>query len=195
LAQKGRQCLERFQLSFARKTIRPVIAAFVDTPASTREHDLNCSPEWNEYLVKDLVPWLRTRYRITADARRIVVAGYSLGGLAAACAAVAHPDVFGAVIAQSGSFYRAPPGQEPEWVARHLARSPRLPIHFIITIGRFETAAIPSRDPSMLTASRHLRDVLDAKGYASDYRELSSGHEHVAWRAALGDALRVALGH
>jgi enterochelin esterase-like enzyme len=124
-----------------------------------------------------------------------VVAGYSLGGLAAACTAVQHPDVFGTVIAQSGSFYRAPDGEEPEWLARHLANSPRLPIHFVMSIGRFETAAIPSRDPSMLTASRHLRDVLRAKSYAVDYRELSSGHEHVAWRAVLSDALRAALGH
>jgi enterochelin esterase family protein len=117
------------------------------------------------------------------------VVGYSLGGLAAACAAIEHPSVFGAAIAQSGSFFRAPPSEEPEWLARHLAQNPRLPVHFVLSIGRFETAAIPSRDPSMLTASRHLRDVLLAKGYAVDYRELSSGHEHVAWRAVLADAI------
>ncbi len=178
----------------ARKAINPVIAAFVDTPASSREQDLNCSIEWSGYLANALVPWLRQHYSITADARRVAVAGYSLGGLAAACAAVAHPDIFGTVIAQSGSFYRAPETEEPEWLARHLARRPHLPIHFVMTIGRFETAAIPSRDPSMLTASRHLRDVLTAKGYALDYRELSSGHEHVAWRDVLSAALREAYG-
>jgi len=141
------------------------------------------------YLATEIVPWLRSRYHVTADARRVAVAGYSLGGLAAACAAIEHPGVFGAAIAQSGSFYRAPPGEEPEWLARQLARNRRLPVHFVLSIGRFETAAIPSRDPSMLTASRHLRDVLLSRGYAVDYRELSSGHEHVAWRAALADAI------
>jgi enterochelin esterase-like enzyme len=176
----------------AERAIGPVIAVFIDNPASTRAQDLDCSVEWSTYLANELVPWLRKHYSVSADARRVVVAGYSLGGLAAACAATAHPDIFGTVIAQSGSFYRAPPSDEPEWLARHLARSPRLPIHFVMSIGRFETAAIPSRDPSMLTASRHLRDVLRAKGYRVDYRELSSGHEHVAWRDVLGDALRTA---
>ena len=169
--------------------IPPIVAVFVDNAASVREHELNCSPQWGAYLATEIVPWLRSRYHITTDARRVAVVGYSLGGLAAACAAIEHPDVFGAAIAQSGSFFRAPPGEPPEWLARHLAQTSRLPVHFVLSIGRFETAVIPSRDPSMLTASRHLRDVLLAKGYAVDYRELSSGHEHVAWRAVLADAI------
>jgi enterochelin esterase-like enzyme len=174
-------------------TIPPVIAVFIDNPAGTRERDLNCNGEWSTFITTELIPWVEGRYRIDAARARRVVGGYSLGGLAAACAAVQHPEAFGSVIAQSGSFYRAPHGQEPEWVARELARRPRLPIRFALSIGRLETAVIPSRDPSMLTASRHLRDVLLAKGYAVSYRELSSGHEHVAWRAVFGDMLVAAF--
>jgi enterochelin esterase-like enzyme len=173
--------------------IRPVIAVFVDNPSATREQDLDCSPRWTSFLTEELMPWLSARYHIAREARDRIVAGYSLGGLAAACAAMQRPDVFGAVIAQSGSFFRAPAGEQPEWLARRLTHIGRLPIRWVMSIGLYETAAIPSRDPSMLTASRHLRDVLLAKGYAVTYRELASGHEHVAWRAVLGDALRQAL--
>ena len=174
-------------------TIPPVIAVLVDNPAGSRERDLNCNSDWSAFITTELIPWVEARYRLDPESAHRVVGGYSLGGLAAVCTAVQHPEAFGSVIAQSGSFYRAPHGEEPEWVARELARRPRLPIRFALSIGRLEIAAIPSRDPSMLTASRHLRDVLLAKGYAVSYRELSSGHEHVAWRAVFGDMLAAAF--
>ncbi|MGD8278266.1 MAG: hypothetical protein PVH00_09585 [Gemmatimonadota bacterium] len=41
----------------------------------------------------------------------------------------------------------------------------------------------------MLTASRHLRDVFRAKGYALHYREFFGGYEQVAWAVQLPDAL------
>ena len=173
----------------AQRAIPPVIAVLVHNPADTRDRDLNCNPDWDRFIVSELVPWVTTRYRVSDQPEQRVIGGFSLGGLAAACVAIRNPNVFGNVIAQSGSFYRASGGDEPEWVARRLAASQRLPLRFNLSIGRFETAAIPNRDPSMLTASRHLRDVLKAKGYDVAYQELSSGHEHVAWRAILGDAI------
>jgi len=173
----------------AARAIGPVIAVFVDNPPAVREHDLNCDRRWDAFLVEEVIPWVDAHYRTLRDPRHRIVGGYSLGGLAAACTAIRHPATFGNVLAQSGSFYRAPSGEDPEWVSRELVRRPRMPIRFAISIGRYETAVIPSRDPSMLTASRHLRDVLVAKGYDVCYRELDSGHEHVAWRAVLGDAL------
>jgi enterochelin esterase family protein len=176
----------------ARGAIPPVVAVFVDNPAESRERDLDCNPHWGEFLGDELVPWVEASYRVAREAGHHVIAGSSLGGLAAVCAAVRSPGVFGQVIAQSGSFYRAPKGEPPEWVARDIASTRHLPIRFALSIGRFETADIPSRDPSMLTASRHLRDVLLARGYNVSLRELSSGHEHVAWRASLSlELLRV----
>jgi enterochelin esterase-like enzyme len=41
----------------------------------------------------------------------------------------------------------------------------------------------------MLTASRHLRDVLVAKGYRVEFHDHFSGHEHLAWRATLSQGL------
>ena len=112
-----------------------------------------------------------------------------MGGLAAACAAYQHPETFGKVLAQSGSFYRAQSDGEPEWLARQFVQSKQLPLDFYLEVGLLETSSIPSRDPSMLTSSRHLRDVLLAKGYRVDYHEHFSGHEHLAWRATFGEGL------
>ncbi len=177
----------------AQGMVPPAIAVFVDTPGPSRDRDLNCNRGWDEFLTTEVVPWLDARFRTMRAAQARTIGGFSLGGLAAACAALRHADVFGNVIAQSGSFYRAPDGEPPEWLARHAAKGDRLPLRFYLSIGSFEIAPIPSRDPTMLTASRHLRDVLMAKGYPVTYVELSSGHEHVAWRATLGRAIEAVL--
>lgn len=175
--------------------IPPVAALFLGNASpQARDAELNCSDSWGDFLVEEAIPWTVTTEPLRVGAKNVLVAGSSMGGLAAACAAVQHPEVFGKVLAQSGSFYRAPAGQEPEWLARHLAQSPRLPLDFYLEIGLLERSAITSRDPSMLTASRHLRDVLIAKGYQVDFEGLYSGHEHVAWRAAFAVGLIDLLG-
>ena len=42
----------------------------------------------------------------------------------------------------------------------------------------------------MLTVTRHLRDVLRARGYPVRYPEFSGGHDPIGWRTTLPDAIR-----
>lgn len=169
--------------------IPPAVAILVGSGSQdTRDRELNCNKTWSDALVEEVLPWTRG-HNINIDERNITIVGDSLAGLAAACAARDYPKVFGKVISQSGSFYRAPSGEEPEWLARHLAVEPPIPVQFYQEVGLLEIASIPNRDPSMLTANRHLRDVLLAKGNQVGYVEHFSGHEHVSWRATIADAL------
>jgi enterochelin esterase-like enzyme len=48
--------------------------------------------------------------------------------------------------------------------------------------------------PSMVVVNRHLRDVLQAKGYVVYYREFNSGHEYLNWRGTPADGLLLLLG-
>jgi len=174
--------------------IPAVVALFVgDASPEARDTELNCAAAWGDFLVKEAIPWIESSGHVRIETKGVLIAGSSMGGLAAGCAAIDHPEVFGKVLAQSGSFYRAPAGEEPEFLARRLAQSKRLQVEFYLDTGLLETAAIPSRDPSMLTSSRHLRDVLIAKGYHVEFRDRFSGHEHVAWRATLSDGLTALL--
>jgi enterochelin esterase-like enzyme len=45
----------------------------------------------------------------------------------------------------------------------------------------------------MLTANRHLRDVLRARGARHRFREYFGGHEHLAWRESLSLGLEFVL--
>ena len=171
-------------------SIPPVTAVLLGNgPGDARDTEMNCNPTWSKSLVKEVLPWLRVQHDLTFADESITIIGDSLTGLAAACSARDYPKVFGKVISQSGSYYRAPAGEEPEWLARTLASQKTLPVQFYLDIGLLETASIPSRDPSMLTANRHLRDVLLAKGNEVRLVEHFSGHEHLSWRASIADAL------
>jgi len=63
-----------------------------------------------------------------------------------------------------------------------------------LDVGRFDTAPRPGSCPTILTANRHLRDVLTAKGYDLHYEEFSGGHEWLGWRGTFADGLVALLG-
>src|SRR5262249_36594892 len=146
-----------------------------------------------DFLAHELLPWARERYAITSDPARIVVAGSSYGGLAAAYAGFRHPEVFGNVLSQSGAFWWRPEADaEHEWLIHPFVASPRLPLRFYRDVGVFENGF---KDPSILVANRHLRDVLRAKSYPVAYAEYVGGHDYPCWEITLPDGLLALAGN
>jgi enterochelin esterase family protein len=172
--------------------ISPVVAVFIYN-AGDRNREMSCYPPMHAFLAEELVPSVRDEFRVTTDPLRTVIGGRSRSGLGAACAAVHNPDIFGNVLSQSGAFWWAPEGEEWEWLARQLATSDRLPINFYIEAGQLEISPNPETGLNMLTVSRHLRDVLTARGYVVHYREFPGAHEPIVWRVTLADGLRALL--
>jgi enterochelin esterase family protein len=168
----------------AAKRIPAVVAVLVDNPdAATRSRELDCYPPFAEFMVGELLPWIRERLRVSNDPARVVLAGSSGGGQASMCVAQRHPERFGNVLAQSGSFFAAP--DQPigdEWVYRNLVVGPRLPIRFYLDVGRFEPLF-------SVTGVRVMRNVLEARGYPLSYLEFSGGHDYAWWRGTLADGL------
>lgn len=162
--------------------IRPTIAVMVD-PVD-RAAELGCSQRFSDFLADELLPWVRGRYSATRDPRETILSGGSRGGLAAACAALWRPEVFGNVFSAAGQFaWRAGDSELEEdnaradaeygWVMREYAKRPRQPVRFYLSVGRFDRGG----DYPRILANRHFRDVLVAKGYSVDYREMGGGHE------------------
>jgi len=171
-------------------------------PGSARGDELPPNPRFARFLAEELMPWARTVGQ-AAPAGRTVVAGSSYGGLAAAYAALRHPELFGQVLSLSGSFWWRLPDErpagsstfdaayEPGWLTRQYAARERLPLRFYLEAGLFESG---SGGGGILESTRHLRDVLRARGYAVTHAEWASGHDYQQWQGGLGCGLVALLG-
>ena len=172
--------------------VPPLAAIFLDD-AEDRFQSFDTTQKTARSIAEELLPWARSSLHVTADAAHTVVVGYSAAGLAATYAAYAHPDVIGNVVAQSGAFWRGFEGREaaePEWLAQHFGLTPTRGTRFSLEVGGAETRESGGSGISILTANRHLRDVLLKQGYAVTYREVPNAqHEYGHWKAAFGAAL------
>jgi len=181
--------------------IPPTIAVLVANPSqATRSSELPPNPAFADFLARELLPWVRSRYSVTTDPRLTVVAGSSYGGIAATYAGLRHPDIFGNVLCQSGSFWWAPDHTpagdattETGWLAKEFIKSPKLPLKFWMDAGVFEVDT-GGTGGAILEPSRHMRDVLLAKGYEVHYRQFAAGHDYLNWRGTLADGLLVLIG-
>jgi enterochelin esterase family protein len=180
----------------AAKRIPPVAALFVQNeltpPARMRE--LAPNPDFADFVAEELAPWAKTRVALSANPARAAVAGSSLGGIASSYVALRHPEVFGNVLSQSGSYWWAPDQNgEHEWLTRIVSTAPIQPVRFYMEVGLFEPSG-RNGSPAQILSNRHLRDVLTARGYSVTYHEYSGAHEYLAWRETLPQALVTLFG-
>lgn len=185
----------------AKGKIPPMVAVMVNSQ-TTRSRDLACSAPFADFLAKELVAWARGNFNVSADPAQTVVSGFSLGGLAAAYCGLRHPEVFGNVLSQSGSFWYFDGWNESAdlfernvfadsgWLTRQFAKSPRLPLRFFMEVGMLEQG-IPI---NMVLENRRLHDVLVARGYSVTYSEYNGGHDMLCWRGSLADGLITLVG-
>jgi len=171
--------------------IPPAVAVLVGRlEAEERESDLSCNRAFSRFVAEELLPWSRKESRVTSDPGGVILAGSSLGGLGAACAALERPDLFGNVLAQSGAFWWKPEGDSQfEWVRRQLASRPRLPLRFYLDVGALETRPAGGHGPNLLDANHRLAEALRARGYDVLFSEYSGGHGYANWQGTIADGL------
>lgn len=179
--------------------IPPLVAVLIgNIDGKTRMRELMAYQPFGDFLTQELLPWVKDRYAIKPDSARTIVAGASAGGLTAAFVALRHPELFGNVLSQSGSFWWKPhEDEEFEWLAHQVVTSPPQQVRLYLEVGLLESGpGLPggSQSPAQIVANRHLRDVLRAKGYRIHYHEFNGGHEWICWRGSLADGLLALLG-
>jgi enterochelin esterase-like enzyme len=181
----------------AERKIPAVVVIRIQNPSqAVRSHDLECSDDYATFLNNELVPFIRANYNVSAKPERTLIGGYSLGGLMAAYTAFRHPETFGMVLSQSGSFWYEPSGHElapPDWLVGLFAQAPRLNLRFYLDAGLYELD-FTGRGGNILVPNRHLRDVLIAKGYELHYQEFPGEHDPINWRGTIADGLIALLG-
>lgn len=160
-------------------SIQPMMAVLidprdVDTGENRRGPELLTNPNFQNFLTKELIPWVDMRYptRPLREARGL--AGMSLGGLHATYTATRQSDWF-AFIGILSPYYTAKPA-----VLAEFEKSKRLPVKLFVSQGTFDLD---------VTNTRHLRNVLRTKVYPFKYVETNDGHSWGNWRGVLDDML------
>ena len=108
------------------------------------------------------------------------------------------------MLCQSGDFSWAPDHihvmgrladatTETGWLAKEFIKSAKLPIRFHLDAGTFEVDQVGTGGNALET-SRHMRDVLLAKGYEVYYQQFVGGHDYLSWRGTLADGLIELIG-
>ncbi|MGX3021348.1 esterase family protein [Ursidibacter sp. B-7004-1] len=170
----------------AEKVIPPITVVFIENPSSqARASELPPNSIFANVLVQELVPFIEKSAHIQASNR--IIAGASYGGLAAAYVALQHSNIFSNALIMSGSFWWHPKdtkGEDSHFIASEYIKQNKLPICFFMSAGYFESGR-----SEILQTSRHLKDVLLAKGYPITYREYSTAHGYLAWKNIITDGL------
>jgi len=182
----------------ADQIVPPTVVVMLDSlDAETRLKELVFHPPFNQFLVSELMPWIYMQYAVTTDPAKTVIGGSSAGGVAAAYAALEHPQTFGNVLSQSGAFSLSPSWEtDYGWLARQYALREQLSLKFHLDIGTLEENSYRELRgrPSTLEGNRNMRDVLIEKGYPVHYVEFSGGHDYVSWQGTLGEGIQALLG-
>ncbi|WP_019630452.1 alpha/beta hydrolase [Actinomadura atramentaria] len=155
--------------------IRPTLALLpVSGDATVRDAQLG-GDAFARFVGGELPAWAADRYDLAGPARR-TAAGQSLGGLAAATAALRVPGAFGTVVAQSAALWA-----DGEALTAAYAAAPRVPTRFRLQIGTHEWRLRP--------AVRRFHAALRERGYDTALTEYTGGHDLACWRGGLADAL------
>ena len=124
----------------AKHLLPPLVAVVIGEATTTSFFlEMPCNADFAEFLAKEIVPWVRQNYHATTDPKQTVVTGASYGGLASSFAAYRHPEIFGNVLSQSGSYWWKPDdATEHEWLVKQFVTSPKLPVRFYLDVGLLE---------------------------------------------------------
>jgi S-formylglutathione hydrolase FrmB len=71
-------------------------------PSAPKKSTCVRTPAYEQYIVKDLIPWVDATYRTNASKQGRAIAGLSMGGYGALKLAMKHPDLFAATASHSG---------------------------------------------------------------------------------------------
>lgn len=149
-----------------------------------------------DYLVREVVPFIDQHYPTLADARNRAIGGLSTGGFGAANLALHHPDVFGYALSLSGNFVAARTWTGNDlWAGDSQARDRNSPLllaphvaaikglYFYLCVGNADTA------DDTLHQTRQF-DALLTRLHVPHRAEYFAGtHSWSFWRIHIVDAL------
>jgi len=183
------------------------------------------TPNYEQYITKDLIAWVDATYRTNATKQGRAIAGLSMGGFGALQLAMRHPDLFAAAASHSGVdalLYQGPDPYVPgkAVVSDDISKAPQDPFtRWLVGIFGKDIANWRAHDPAALVeklqpgalalyldcgtedefrlhnGAQYLHDLLLAKKIDHEWY-LGPGHHDMAfWRARVPHSLAFLAKH
>lgn len=160
------------------KKIEESVCVFVSSTID-RYNELTCNDKFSSFICDEIMPWINNNYSVTKEATKTTAVGLSLGGLTVAYLGLKHHDLFGNILAQSGSFWF-----EEGSLIEKFKEAPKLPLKFYLNVGLLEDRPYDN-EPIMADYISSFRDLLINKGYEVHYETFPSGHDYLSWGETL----------
>jgi enterochelin esterase-like enzyme len=171
-----------------RLDVAEVCAAFIH-PAD-RLVEYADSADHARFVTDELVPSLEAELPLLGGPRGRTLVGSSFGAVASLSTAIRHPDAFGSLLLQSGSFVFTDIGHDHgggpvfdpvvRMVNRYRARPVRVADRVFASCGTYEP---------LIVSNRGMVPVLERTGMRVRYVEARDGHSWESWRDRLRDGL------
>ncbi len=164
--------------------MQPVALACLAHAEAHRVPEYTLSEALLRVIVESVLPLAQRTLHLTTAPSAHAVMGQSMGGVMALYTALRLPHLFGTVISQSGAF-QAPLDTPPIEMLLRLLWRQAAPLRIWLDVGRYEW---------LFTKNEAIQAELAEAGHDVIYRVYNSGHNWVAWRTILYDALTTLYG-
>lgn len=181
----------------------PIIAVlFGHNKREERMREMAFYQPFFQCVMQELLPYIEQHYHISSDPMKTIVAGASMGGIAAVYSGLCYPERFGNILSHTGSFQAGPPQDKAferieRMLHKHTSMHMRPSQRFYLDVGALERDemgfGMPDGGPNALMSNRAMQALLHAKGYAVTYWEYPGGHDLLWAPATLAAGLQALL--
>jgi enterochelin esterase family protein len=158
-------------------------AAFTDAPVqkvAQAPYDMGLGL-FEESMVKDIIPYVESHYRVIAEKNNRAVSGLSMGGMQTLNLSGKYPSIFGYIgVMSMGLVDRTAMGlkPDPEQDAKFEALKNSGYKLYWVGVGK---------EDFLYKSVQDLRTALDKHGLIYTYRESTGGHSWTNWRIYLSE--------
>lgn len=150
------------------------------------EYD-SVADDYSQFLMKEILPPIEKKYNIRKDAAGRAIGGLSSGAICAFTVAFNHPDQFGKVLSDIGSFTNIKGGHV---YPKLIAEAPKKPIRVHLQDGTNDNRRPDAPEKDWFLQNRLMHEALLAKGYDVKYVLGNGAHDSRHGGAILPDSLR-----
>lgn len=163
------------------KKIKPIVAVFVDPrnlddlDTNRRTTEFGTNQEYNDFFIKELIPRIKSEYKVSEKRTKTALLGTSLGGLNTTYLGFMNPEIFGKLAIQAPAFWYKE--KEIYGLVRDTKKANFDIFMSVGTIG------------DNLNDARRMKSEFERLDLNLTYTEVNEGHSWGAWSAQMDDIL------